>query len=180
VRLDMTETELRERVKAVACPEESMRSMHCMLRWPAATDFPIQSIVRESLRWEPPLHSVLRFAAKELIIEGVCIPRKWPVRLVLASANRDELVFPEPDRFDPGRSARQALHFGAGSHACPGSYLAEREFNILFDALRDAFLIEAASSRNPDVVGHVFRRPSSLPVRVKKTTQLDSRELAKS
>jgi cytochrome P450 len=150
-----------------------------MLRWPAATSFPVESIVREGLRWDPPLHSVLRFAAKDLTIEGMSIPRRRPVLLVLASANRDEAVFPDPDRFDPGRTGRHALHFGAGSHACPGSYLAEREFTILFTALRETFLIEAASDSVPAVVGHVFRRPPSLPVRVKKTTQLDTRELAK-
>ncbi|MGH3828591.1 MAG: cytochrome P450 [Pseudonocardiaceae bacterium] len=154
--------------------------MHCMLRWPATTNFPVQSIVRESLRWEPPLHSVIRFAAKELTIEGVRIQRKRPVLLVIASANRDESAFPEPDRFDPGQSSRKAMSFGAGSHGCPGSFLAEREFNTLFSALRRAFLIEATSDRFPDIVGHVFRRPPTLPIRVKKATQLNPRELAKS
>ena len=154
--------------------------MHCMLQWPATMEFPIETIVRESLRWEPPLHSVLRFAAKELVIEGVTIPRKRPVLLVLASGNRDETVFPEPARFDPGRNLRQTLQFGAGTHACPGSYLAEREFTILFRALRESFLIETAGDRAPDIIGHVFRRPPTLPVRVKKTIKFDSRELATS
>lgn len=142
--------------------------MHCILRWPEASEFPVASVVKECLRLEPPLHSVLRFAAKELEIDGHTIARKRPVLLVIASANRDETLFPEPDRFDPERSFRQTMQFGVGSHACPGSYLAEREFTLLFTALRERFEITAADPRPPDIAGHVFRRAPSLPVTVTK------------
>lgn len=145
--------------------------MLCMLRWPEASRYPVESVVRESLRLEPPLHSVLRFAAKKLEIDGRTIARKRPVLLVLASANRDEAVFPDPDRFDPGRSFRQTMQFGVGSHACPGSYLAEREFTLLFTALRQRFTIAAADPDAPDTVGHVFRRPPSLPVTAREIDQ---------
>jgi cytochrome P450 len=44
--------------------------------------------------------------------------------VVLAAANRDPLANPEPARFDPLRSSRQAFTFGSGPHACPGEAIA--------------------------------------------------------
>jgi cytochrome P450 len=46
------------------------------------------------------------------------------VLLVLASANRDEALNPQPDCFDPQRCERRSMGFGAGAHACPGAAIA--------------------------------------------------------
>jgi cytochrome P450 len=56
----------------------------------------------------------------------------------LASANRDEAVYDDPDRFDLARpNWREHLAFGAGPHVCPGASLARLEAHVLLDAVLD-------------------------------------------
>ena len=44
--------------------------------------------------------------------------------VLLASANRDAALNPEPDTFDAGRRDRQSVSYGAATHACPGEAIA--------------------------------------------------------
>jgi cytochrome P450 len=46
------------------------------------------------------------------------------VLVLLAAANRDPAVQPDPGRFDPFRQEPRSFTFGAGAHACPGQALA--------------------------------------------------------
>lgn len=51
------------------------------------------------------------------------------------SANRDEDVFPDPFRFDAGRSPNKHLAFGFGAHYCLGAALAKMELRAVFTEL---------------------------------------------
>ncbi len=54
------------------------------------------------------------------------------------SANRDETVFAEPDRFDVGRDPNPHIVFGGGGpHFCLGANLARMEIKVMFDRLLD-------------------------------------------
>lgn len=53
----------------------------------------------------------------------------------LASANRDETVFDDPDRFDIHRDTRNQLAFGTGVHQCIGQNLARIELQVVFSTL---------------------------------------------
>jgi cytochrome P450 len=121
--------------------------------------------IREALRWEPPTQSILRYATDDLTIRGVHIPRRSAVLLSLASANRDEEVFEEPDRWWPGRPARRSLTFGAGPHTCLGIHLAYAEFEALAAALGRRFTDIALDGPPPPLRGHGFRRPVRLDLR---------------
>jgi cytochrome P450 len=118
--------------------------------------------VRETLRWEPPTHSILRYALADLVIRGVRIPRHSAVLLSLASANRDEEVFEQPDRWWPDRPRRRSLTFGAGPHTCLGIHLAHAEFEALVPALARRFDDIALDGAPPPLRGHGFRRPVRL------------------
>ena len=121
-------------------------------------------MITECLRWEPPLHSILRFAATKLVVDGVTIPHRSPVHLSLASANRDEAHFHAPDVWDPKRAEKRHLTFGAGRHGCLGSTLAEREFGLVFRLLAERCGAIEAEGAIPPIKGHAFRRPARLPL----------------
>jgi cholest-4-en-3-one 26-monooxygenase len=60
------------------------------------------------------------------------------VALYFASANFDEEVFDEPNRFDIGRSPNAHVTFGAGgSHFCIGANLSRLELRVMFDVIAD-------------------------------------------
>ncbi len=70
------------------------------------------------------------------MLGGVAIPAGSMLLLRFASANRDETVFPDPDRFDVRRpNAGDHLSFGHGIHFCLGAPLARKEMQLAFRAL---------------------------------------------
>jgi cytochrome P450 PksS len=92
--------------------------------------------VEELLRFDGPLETATeRYAREETEIAGARIPRGSLVYAVLASANRDERRFSEPDRLDLSREPNRHLAFGLGIHYCLGAPLARLEGRIAFEVL---------------------------------------------
>ncbi len=83
--------------------------------------------VEELLRYCGPVHVVTRITTEPLVVEGVEIPARAPVGVVLAAANRDPEVFDHPDRLLIDRDPNPHLAFSAGIHACLGAHLARLE-----------------------------------------------------
>jgi cytochrome P450 len=84
----------------------------------------LRAVVREVVRHDSPVQNTRRFLAEDAVVAGQALRAGDTVLVVLAAANRDPAVNPEPDRFDPARPAREAFTFGLGVHACPGEALA--------------------------------------------------------
>ena len=64
------------------------------------------------------------------------------IEVGIASANRDESVYPEAESFRLDRSDPKGhVAFGAGPHVCPGAILARTEaltaVDVLLDTLRE-------------------------------------------
>jgi cytochrome P450 len=96
----------------------------------------IPNLVEEVLRLATPTTNMWRKVAKDALLGGVAIPAGSMLLLRFASANRDERVFPEPDRFDVRRpNAGDHLSFGHGIHFCLGAALARKEMQLAFRAL---------------------------------------------
>jgi cytochrome P450 len=87
----------------------------------------LPSTIEEVLRYRPPTNVWFRVTAKDVELGGETIPAKQQVVVLLGSANHDEAVFPEPDRFDVSRSPNPHLALSAGPHFCLGASLARLE-----------------------------------------------------
>lgn len=126
----------------------------------------LRGAFEEALRWEPPITTVVRRAARDCELGGVAIPAGTTVSVSVAAANRDPARYPDPDRFDPTRKNVAHLTFGGGPHLCLGMHLARMEATVAIDALLDRLpdlrLDPAAPA--PHVVGVAFRSPAALPV----------------
>ncbi|HEV2173437.1 MAG TPA: cytochrome P450 [Nitrospira sp.] len=149
----------------------------CLLRHPEAIAAArkdlslVSAIVDESIRWQPPLSTTLRFASRDVEIDGVRIQKGQPIQLCLASTNRDERHYDRADEWDPSRHQEGSLSFGAGRHGCPGFLLAHREIEIVVHALLTRFSsFEPADHEIPYIQGRIFRRPRSLILRLRKAS----------
>lgn len=90
----------------------------------------IHSMIEEVLRYDSPIQGVFRNTVSDVDIHGVTIPADSKVLLAWGSANRDGVVFPDPDRFDIERQIERHLAFGIGIHFCLGAPLARLEARI--------------------------------------------------
>ncbi len=99
----------------------------------------IPNAIEELLRFEPPGPHVARFVAEEVVYHDKVVPAGSALLLMLASANRDERRFEEPDRFDIHRDIGQLATFGYGAHFCLGAALARLEGRIALDEVLNRF-----------------------------------------
>jgi len=95
----------------------------------------IEATVEELLRYDPPLHLFTRWAYEEVEVMGHTFRRGEQVGLLLAAANRDPAAWERPDLFNPQRTERPNLSFGAGLHFCVGAPLARLELQIALPIL---------------------------------------------
>lgn len=96
----------------------------------------IDSAIEEALRFYSPVElTTLRWAAEPFTLQGQEVKRKDVIVISLASANRDEKVFPDADVFDIARKNNRHIAFGHGSHFCLGAPLARLEAKIAVPAL---------------------------------------------
>jgi cholest-4-en-3-one 26-monooxygenase len=122
--------------------------------------------VEEMLRYVSPVISFKRTATHDTVLRGCEIKENDLVIMFYGSANRDEDVYPDPDRFDITRNPNDHVAFGGrGPHHCLGANLAREEIRIMFD--------ELLARANVEVTGSPVRLHSNLingikhlPVRV--------------
>jgi cytochrome P450 len=95
----------------------------------------LKNVVEECLRFEPPAQFQSRTTIAPIEVGDVTVPEGHTLFLCLASANRDERRWREPDRFDITRQDLQHMAFGYGVHHCLGASLARLETQVALSAL---------------------------------------------
>jgi cytochrome P450 len=89
--------------------------------------------VEETLRYDNSSQIIARVTTEDVEVRDRVIPKGERVLLLIGSANRDEEVFEQPDRYDILRDTTPMLSFGKGTHFCMGAALARLEARVAFE-----------------------------------------------
>lgn len=104
----------------------------------------LEAVVKEVLRLHPPLIVLMREVSQDLVVGDYLIPKG---RMVWASppvTHRIASLFPDPQRFDPGRYSPERAEdknlnayqpFGGGRHKCSGNAFALFQIKAIFAVL---------------------------------------------
>ena len=99
----------------------------------------IDALISETLRLEAPTQIIQRTNREQVTLGGKIIPKGSLISLAIGAANRDPIVFENPNKFDINRKERKILSFGFGPHYCIGAHLAKQEATIALELLLKKF-----------------------------------------
>ena len=102
---------------------------------PFADGSRIPDWIEETLRYDTSTHMLARIATCDIELHDTVIPAGDSVLLLIGSANRDDTVFADADRYDLDRDATATLSFGLGRHFCMGASLARLESRVALEEL---------------------------------------------
>ena len=124
---------------------------------------------QEIIRWQSPVTHMRRTAVMDTDLGGQKIAKGEKVVMWYISANRDESVFPDANRFDVTRAnARRHIAFGHGIHRCVGARLAEIQVGTLIEEIaqrRLQIVPQAAPTRLASPFLHGF---TAMPVHLRQ------------
>jgi cytochrome P450 len=125
------------------------------------------AVAEEVLRFDPPVQQTARVAHQPVQVGDVVVARNQWVITLLAAANRDPEVYPEPNRFDITReSPVEHLAFSGGIHYCLGSPLARLELSQAIRALAERFPSIRQAGPITMRPGTTLRGPLRFPVSI--------------
>jgi methyl-branched lipid omega-hydroxylase len=102
----------------------------------ADLDGRLPGAVEEIVRYASPVLFMRRTVTRDYTMNGQDYHEGDKAVLFYYSANRDEAVFRDPERFDITRSPNPHVGFGAaGPHFCLGAHLARRELTVMLREL---------------------------------------------
>jgi cytochrome P450 len=123
--------------------------------------------VEEFLRLESPLQIGNRLAGQDIELSSEVIPKGTYIHTSIAAANRDPMVFSNPDSMDITRKPNRHIAFITGIHVCLGATLARVEGRIALGQFVRRFPRLVANGPRIRVPLARFRGYAKLPVRVR-------------
>ena len=128
----------------------------------------VPAALEETLRYDGPVHCVLRVTTEDVEVGGTLIKARTPVHVVVGAANRDPAVFQEPDRFDIMREPNDHLGLGEGIHFCIGAAPARVQAKVAVQMLLERFPhLRLLDGWMPRYAGGAFGRGlAELPMRL--------------
>ena len=130
----------------------------------------VPNAVEEMLRYANPLHYFRRTATADCELSGSSIAAGDKVAMYYTSANRDEDVFADPQRFDVRRSPNRHLSFGVAEHFCVGAHLARLEARVFFADLLSTYDEIELAGQPRRLRSNLNNALRSLPVRLTRTS----------
>jgi cytochrome P450 len=123
----------------------------------------VDRAIEEGARWHSPVGTSTRQATRDAEVGGVKLEKGALIAAVLASANRDERNFTEPDRYDLHRNEGAHLAFATGPHLCIGARLARYQARVGFRMLLERLPnVRLDPDRQIEISGWEFRSPHHL------------------
>jgi len=110
--------------------------------------------IEEMLRWTAPVKNMCRTLTADTEFHGTTLREGEKIMLLFESANFDETVFDQPEKFDIRRNPNSHMAFGFGTHFCLGNQLARLELSLMTGRVLE---------RLPDL--RLASEDSSLPLR---------------
>ena len=95
----------------------------------------IPTAFQEIARYEMPTQFLTRRVSRDHEVRGEKLREGQGVLFLYRAANRDEVEFPDADRFDIERNAPRILSFGHGTHVCLGQHAAKLEAKVMYEEL---------------------------------------------
>jgi amino acid adenylation domain-containing protein len=118
----------------------------------------------EVLRWTTPTMHFGRVARRDVSLRGKAVKAGDLVTVWLVSANRDEGVFANPERFDLARWPNRHLTLGYGPHFCLGAHLGRVELAAILDGLATFVANITLVGQPQPIYSNFLSGMSSLPV----------------
>jgi alpha-terpineol hydroxylase len=128
----------------------------------------VPGLVEESLRYATPAKHFTRNTVDAVDFHGVQFAAMDRIMTLTVSANRDEDVFPDPERFDVTRRPNPHLSFGWGPHICLGQHVAKNEMRFLFEELLPKLETLELADEPRLKIGNFVNGPKTLPIRFTK------------
>jgi cytochrome P450 len=138
----------------------------------------IPSTIEESLRYRSPVQALFRFLLEDLEFNNHKMYKGQKIVIWLGSANHDESIFKNPEKFDIMRRPNEHLAFGYGIHFCLGSTLARLEaqtvLRIIIEKFDDISFSDVYVNESLKPLHDVFLLGvSSLPIKFKERTSIN-------
>ncbi len=114
-------------------------ALYTLLQWPEQKarlmrdPSLMKTAVEEVLRFESSNQLGNRRVVADTMLGGVPMKEGDLITIAIAAANRDPRHFPDPDRFDVGRTPNKHLAFASGIHVCAGMNVARLEGRIALE-----------------------------------------------
>jgi cytochrome P450 len=138
-----------------------------LARVSADLDAMVPVALEEGLRWVSPIGSQTRQVRREVELGGTTLPVGARVASVVASANRDERVFADPDQYSLDRPRSPHAAFGFGLHSCVGHAFSRGQIAIALRRLLQTYPgLRLDETAQTEFRGWEFRAPRSLQVRL--------------
>jgi cytochrome P450 len=131
----------------------------------ADLDGMLPSAIEEMLRYTSPVVHFRRTAMADTVLHDQPIAAGDKVMVFYGAGNRDDAVFPDPDRFDVGRDPNPHMAFGGGGpHLCLGLHVARIEIAVMLRELLTRLPDLAPAGRPEPLASNFITGVRSMPV----------------
>lgn len=145
--------EVRAEIDALPLTDDGTPDAHAIMRSPA-----VDHVCKEVLRLFPVTSEIFRVLHEPWTVGGHDVPGSWTVAASMFLVHRNPDIFPEPDKFLPGRFADRSfgpheyLPYGGGHRRCVGAALADLELRCALATLLRLGRFACAHATAPRIV----------------------------